>query len=320
MGMNNILLVSIVVVQAFSSTSLIAAEKCNMNNIVTHGDKKVEIYSSSHKVKSLYYATDMAVNTDGTTRSYHPQDPWATKGLAFNNMGNAITNIYDEKGKLANCGERKGACYKKIINTFEKARDSGYNPVGYPRVETDQIIPWKYDNALRRMVPCTILSGPFKGYFVSQTSIHVDTSRPECDQNRYLDSREFKAVVLPKNVDWRSGGIRTDDGDIVVVRDAESGRIAYAINGDRGPAKAIGEGTIALTSYLSGKTIKNDSTYEEIKKLHRKRVQYVTFPADDIRKKKATGIFTQADIDQEGEKLFEAWGGQERLKACESLP
>ena len=211
-----------------------------------------------------------------------------------------------------------GACFTRFMETFEAARDAKYNPNGHPRIETSGIIPWKMDSALGREVPCTIESGVFKGYFVSQTSIAVDPTKDACDQGRYLDSFLFNATVLPRDVTWSSQGTRTDDGDLVVVRDRDNGRIAFAINGDRGPANGIGEGTIALTAALSGMTLKGDEPFSEIKKLARPNVQYVIFPKDDIRRKVGPA-FTQADIDRVGKEIFERWGGVARLDDCAAL-
>lgn len=305
------------------ASSAFTAGLCGMTPIATHiDDSHTRVYSSTRKVRSLYYAAKMAVNTDGTPRSYHPDDPRAKNGRAFNNIANAITRLYDADGTRVTCGDiaqnRRGDCFEKFITSFEDARDSGYNPIGHAVIKTKYIIPWRYDASIGREVPCLNNVEPFIGYFISQTSISVDPTKNVCDQSRYLDSLKYNAVVLPEEVDWRAGGVRTDDGDLVVARDVASGRIAFAINGDRGPPKGIGEGTIALTSYLSGTKIKGTETYDQIRLLHRERVQYVTFPADDIRPKTGNR-FTQADINREGAKLFEAWGGVERLDACAEL-
>jgi hypothetical protein len=255
----------------------------------------------------------MDVNTDGSSRSYHPDDPRGER-LAFNNMGNAISRIFNASGQDITCSPRSGACFTRFITTFEAARDSGYAP-NRPRVETAGMIPWRLDTSTGRRVPCTIADGPFKGYFVSQTSLSVDPNKGPCDQGRYLDSLAFNAVVLPRAVNWASQGTPTDDGDLVAVRDVESGRMAFAINGDRGPAKGIGEGTIRLAAALKGVDLRGDEPFEEIKRLVLRDVQYVTFPRNDIRRD-AGPAFTQADIDRVGADLFERWGGKARLDEC----
>lgn len=288
-----------------------------MQKIATHVDAgKTGIFASPGGLPSIYYQANMDVNTDGSARSYHPGDPRGKK-LAFNNMGNAISRIRDASGKDVTCSPRKGECFTRLIETFEAARDSRYATSGHPRVETDGMIPWRIDDKLGRRVPCTIESGVFKGYFISQTSIAVDPKKRVCDQGRYLDSFAMNAVVLPKFVKWESQGTRTDDGDLVVVRNVSTGTIAYAINGDRGPARSIGEGTIRLTAALKHATVKGDEPYDEIKKFAVKDVQYLIFPRNDIRKEVGQS-FTQEDIDRVGAELFDKWGGIARLDACKA--
>lgn len=297
--------------QAVTGPALAA---CNMPRTATHADPdRTVIRASANGVPAIYYRANMDVNTDGSSRSYHPDDPRGSR-LAFNNIGNAISRIFDASGQDITCSPRRGDCFTRFIITFESARDSGYAP-NRPRVETAGMIPWRTDTSTGRRVPCTIAEGLFKGYFVSQTSLSVDPSKDSCDQGRYLDSLAFNAVVLPRAVNWSSQGTRTDDGDLVVVRDVGSGRIAFAINGDRGPAKGIGEGTIRLAAALKGATIRGDEPYDVIKRLALRDVQYVTFPKNDIRRE-VGNTFTQGDIDKAGAELFERWGGKARLDAC----
>jgi len=306
------LILLLCLLQAVSGPALAA---CGMPRVAVHVDPdRTPIHASTDGIPSLYYRANMDVNTDGSGRSYHPMDPYGKK-LAFNNIGNAIKRIYDAAGNDVTCTPKKNACFTRIIDTFIAARNAKYDPVGHPRIETGHMIPWRMDAKLGRMVPCTIGSGVFKGYFVSPTSIAVDAKRSNCDQGRYLDSFTFNAVVLPEYVDWRSQGTPTDDGDVVVVRDVGTGRIAYAINGDRGPAKGIGEGTIRLTAALKQVKLKGDEPYAKIKALAVKDVQYVVFPRNDIRREVGK-TYTQADIDRVGAELFEKWGGRARLDDC----
>ena len=128
------------------------------------------------------------------------------------------------------------------MDTYEAAKAANFDPDGHPRIETTGIIPWKHSEALGLpKVPCTIESGPYKGVFVSQTSLLVNDGLAECDQARYVDSFTFNANrFLPRGAIWKSQGVATDDGDLVVVRDKASGRLAYAVNGDKGPANNLG--------------------------------------------------------------------------------
>lgn len=300
------------------SMAIPATADCNLHQIARHADPaRTRIYASEAGTASIYFKADLDVNTDGTGRSYHPDDPRGRR-IAFNNMGNAITRIFDARGRDITCTPRSGACFSRFMQTFEAARDAGYDPVGHARIETTGIIPWKRDAALGREVPCTIKGGAFDGYFVSQTSVAVDPEKEACDQSRYLDSFLFNATVLPRGVAWASQGTRTDDGDLVVVRDSRSGRVAFAINGDRGPARSIGEGSIALAAALNGVVLEGDETYEDVRRLARPSIQYVLFPKDDIRRRVGR-VFTQADIDRVGAALFAAWGGPARLDDCSTL-
>jgi hypothetical protein len=259
----------------------------------------------------------MDVNTDGAARSYHPDDPRG-KTVALNNMGNALSKIYDASGQDITCSPRRGDCYASFISTFEAARDADYAPTGAPRIETKGIIPWKPNPTVGWETPCIIASGPHAGYFVSQTSVVVGGSKDVCDQSRYLDSLTIKANVLPLGAQWRSQGVVTDQTDLVVARDRQTGAIAFGLNGDRGPADKIGEGSIAFVAALSQTGLSGKETYPEIRKLARADVDYLIFPTHDVRKLVGND-FAQADIDRIGAEIFQQWGGEPRLLACATL-
>jgi len=291
-----------------------AQVQCAMTATASHPDARGgTILASSSGEPALYFRGDLDVNTDGAARSYHPDDPRG-QTLALNNIANGIRKIFDAEGRDITCSPRRGACYTRFIETFEAARDSGYAP-NAPRIDTKHIIPWKMDPALGRETPCRIEDGPFKGYFVSQTALTVDPDAGVCDQWRYLDSMTFNAIVLPGGAVWRSQGVRTDAGDVTVVRDRMSGRIAFAVTGDTGPAAKVGEGTVALAAALSGAALTGAETFVDIKALARPDVEYLIFPRRDVPR--ATGgRFTQADIDRMGAEMLAAFGGPERMEAC----
>lgn len=318
--MKTIIQASIVTGLLFCTHSYSLAQEsasCDMTFATRHSDKaKTHIYSAEQGEPTLYFKADMDVNTDGAAKSYHPDDPRG-KTLAFNNLANAISVIRDKDGNNINCSPRSGPCYTRYMDTFEAARDANYSPDA-PQVETRYMIPWKMDEALGHKVPCTIQDGPNKGYFVSQTSVIMKAGADECDQSRYLDSMAINANVLPMRINWRSQGALTDKTDLVIARDMKSGRIAYAINGDRGPANKIGEGSIRLTAQLNGQELTGDETYSDIRKLALTDVEYLIFPKIDIARKMNKN-FTQADIDRIGAETFAKWGGTKRLDACKAL-
>jgi hypothetical protein len=303
-----------------SAITLIASpalpQACDMALIARHGDReRTQIHASTSGEPAIFFSADLDVNTDGAARSYHPDDPRGTKGIALNNIANAITAIYDAQGRDVTCGDRRGECYELFISTFEAARDSGYDPTGHPTFRTDGIIPWDDDPELGRWAPCRIASGPNAGYFVSQTSLIVDQSADECDQDRYLDALSFNAVVLPRRAGWRSQGIITDGGDVVALLDDETGRLAFGINGDVGPADKIGEGSVALAAELGGAALPERATYREVQELRRLRVHYLIFPNRDVPRMTGGG-FTQEDINRLGAAALAAFGGLDRLQDC----
>jgi hypothetical protein len=318
------LLLSIVAFLAATQPT-IAEPQCSMKPGFHHIDKensKTIIYTADAGVASLLFRSNMDVNTDGAARSYHPDDPAGKKGVALNNMGNALTGVVRRKdGQVTDlmCEPKKGACFAQIIAGFEAARDANYNPQAEVIVRTGSIIPWAVQPGQDWAVPCRIQSGPFKGYFVSQTALSVDPSRDKCDQARYLDALAFNAIVLPGNIAWASQGTITDQGDLVVAHDRSTNVTAFAIVGDSGPALGIGEGSVRLAATLGQQNLSGSESYEDVKKLVRSSVQYLLFPKHDIRKVVGQS-YGQADIDRVGREIYEQWGGDARMRACSQLP
>lgn len=298
------------------------ATTCDMEPSYVHKGAKfnTSIFSAKKGTPSLYYRANMDVNTDGAARSYHPEDPRAKK-IAYNNMGNAITKAWNSSGQLIVCDggdarNRKGKCYEEFMSAFEGARDNNYNPETYPKIKTGSIIPWSIDNQFGWETPCRIKDEPNAGYFVSQTSLWLK-SGPACDQSNYVDSLKINAVVYPGGIRWSSQGILTDKGDLVVTRNRSTGAIAFALHGDSGTSDKIGEGSIALTSALSGQKLSPNPSYTEVKKLAVNDVDYLIFPANDVEKfYRHKGGTTQTRIDEYGKDVFKTWGGLARLNAC----
>lgn len=300
---------------AASGFSADAATRCDLSPIARHGDPaRTSILASTSGEKAIFFVADLDVNTDGAARSYHPADPRGQR-LALNNMGNAITRIFDSQGRDITCSPRRGECFGRFMAVFEESRDADYDPQGHRRFETGGIIPWQTDPALGRKIPCTIKSGLFAGYFVSQTALVADRGADVCDQTRYLDALAINAIVLPRGANWRSQGTVTDQGDIAALLDAETGRVAFALVGDAGPAAAIGEGSVALAAALGGHAVAPDATFAAIKALKRAKVGTVIFPTRDVPRLTG-GRFDQADIDRLGAEAMAAFGGVERLRAC----
>ena len=139
---------------------------------------------------------------------------------------------------------------------------------------------------------------PEPGYYVSNTELE-DTTRPVTDPQRYVDSNEIPFVVLP--FDQRGGA---QLGDFAVVVNRANGARSYAIFADLGPSNYLGEGSIALAEALGvAPSLKHGGTDGGL--------VYVVFPNSGSGRPRST-----ADTNSISEKLFETWGGMDRIEAC----
>jgi hypothetical protein len=143
---------------------------------------------------------------------------------------------------------------------------------------------------------------PFPGYYISQTSL-FDKTKHRTDPGRYVDARLIPYIVLPSEPGLKESG-RARVGDFAVVINARNRRMAFAIFADQGPRGKIGEGSIALAELLdipsSPKTGGVDGD-----------IVYVVFPGSGNGQPR-----TATEIDREGERAFQQWGGPRRLAAC----
>lgn len=151
-------------------------------------------------------------------------------------------------------------------------------------------------------------SDPAPGYFVSRTSLE-DRARAETDPHRYVDATRVPYVVLPggaANRAWlRARGVSL--GDLIVVHNQRTGRTAFAIWADVGPAAHLGEGSIALaealgypnTSARNGGGAASENLYLVLAGTSRGWPRAVD------------------SIAEEGRARFADWGGLDRLTSCE---
>ena len=84
---------------------------------------------------------------------------------------------------------------------------------------------------------------PAPGYAVSATSYHRDSDLPRTDPRRYYDSSAVVYVALPHGKKGHRGELLGGAhlGDIVVMFNAATGRIAFGIVADAGPHGKAGE-------------------------------------------------------------------------------
>ncbi len=140
---------------------------------------------------------------------------------------------------------------------------------------------------------------PAPGFFISTTAL-FDKARPTRSPARYVDASKIQYVAVPPEA--MAWGAQL--GDFAVVMNAKNGRIAFAIVADVGPPAKLGEGSIALADAIGVASSPKDGGLTG-------GVVYAIFT------KSGTGApRSVADIDREGQRLFDALGGRLVLATC----
>jgi hypothetical protein len=145
-------------------------------------------------------------------------------------------------------------------------------------------------------------SDPAPGFYVSTTALY-DRDNPNLrDPRRYVDAATIPYVVLhPVALNY------ANLGDFATVVNLENGKISAAIVADvSAPNLPVGEGSIALAQALgiddSPRTGGKDGD-----------VMYLVYPhSGNSRPRELKEIVVNA------KRLFDAWGGLDRLNACEA--
>ncbi len=138
---------------------------------------------------------------------------------------------------------------------------------------------------------------PFPGFYVSQTAL-VDWNKDRDDPGRYVDASKIPYIVLPGSLARQFGaGL----GDFVVVMNMRRGTVADAIFADIG---TLGEGSIALANDLG---IWSDAREGGT----RGGIVYLIYPGSGDHQPHSVD-----EIKSTTDKLFQQWGGIEKLNAC----
>lgn len=263
--------------------------------------------------KALVFISGLYINTDGAVRSYKVSDFWGGKD-ALNNLCNAMSDKCDGLTTEPQLRNRR-----VITQAAEKA--------GWP---ADQLKATKIDPSIIAFnsagKPCTDANG----FLVSATSLPASTNADSCSHDRYIDALKVSAIVLPrdpkdpkdskKRIPSGFSKLNAKQGDLVAVWRPGQDTVHFAVIGDHGPAKKLGEASIALNGRLLGKT-NEPVNYRELrgkepfvgKGWSVDRAVTVVF----ANTRDGTQAFTsQERIDEATKPLFEAFGGLDRLKAC----
>jgi hypothetical protein len=141
---------------------------------------------------------------------------------------------------------------------------------------------------------------PAPGYFVSTTALYDRTNANPRDPRRYVDAEKIPYVVLhPKALHYARLG------DFATVVNLKNRKVSAAIVADESaPNLPVGEGSIALAELLAIDSSPRRGGQDG-------KVVFVIYPGSGNGKpRKLQDIFANSN------RLFEAWGGVNRLDAC----
>ena len=255
--------------------------------------------------KALFFIEALNVNTDGTRRSYSVDDFWGEE-KALNNLCNAMSDA---------CAglDKDGLRQRRLLTQKAFAN-------GWPADLTAQtkispaIIPFKGGK------PCP----PVDGFLVSATALHKPNVADACDIGNYADALVTPALVLPKNPAKNTlsefAKRHAKVGDLAVALVPGSSAPVFAVVGDTGPAKVLGEGSVALNGKLLGKSAP-PTNYQEVRGKGAFKGKAWTVPQAMVLIFPASGdsadpYLMPERIDAAAKTRFEDWGGVARLNAC----
>jgi hypothetical protein len=141
---------------------------------------------------------------------------------------------------------------------------------------------------------------PAPGYYVSTTALYDRANPNPRDPRRYVDAAHIPYVVLhPKALHY------AHLGDFATVVNLHNRKISGAIVADESaPQLPVGEGSIALAEALGINSSPRHGGQDG-------DVVYLIYPGSGNRRPR-----TLEEILANSNRLFEAWGGLDRLSAC----
>ena len=140
---------------------------------------------------------------------------------------------------------------------------------------------------------------PAPGHYVSTTALQ-DGRFPASDPRRYVDSETVPYIAIPPEL--RGQGVKL--GDLVAVHNARTGKTAFALVADIGPRGKLGEGSMRLAEELG---LSSDPRRGGAPG----GISYVAFPGSGTGRP-----LSPEAIRSEGQRLFDAWGGEAQLAAA----
>ncbi len=200
----------LIVVVALVSNVAVASDCTFTNPDLYQGNRLLKAQDG----RSYIFATkEVKVDADGAPNAYHPDDIGlnCTKGVGFKGLD-----------CLANAGYPNSNWWHSVLLP---------DPTNPSKAYVQK-------------------SGPYKGFFVSQTSLK-DHDKKDIQTDKYVDARSVPYLVFPGNFFKKKGtGIL---GDLGYAINVENGRASPFIVAEVGPPDAhLGEMSIALSVALGG--------------------------------------------------------------------
>jgi hypothetical protein len=297
----------------------------------------------------LIVVNRVTVDADGSPRSYHPEDPYGSGRCEVVRQPDGTTTLsgvcavdaFPSGSILLFRGSKKltrpdlapqwSQIWPRIRD--RKLKSVSLTAVAGPNVsENFYFFHWREEN-LTAFLKDTIIpktddgypcmhdkSSPHAGYFLSATTLVDERAKPRddgCRAGQYMDSEKIPFIVLP-----RGGFGNVGIGDVAIVRMESGGKseIIYAIVGDAGPARRIGEGSIALNQMLLSKTGPAMNTKDVYAiDISGKQVSMLVLGGTKAR---FNGDYSPQNIRAVSEAEFRRWSGgasTARLDACVGL-
>ena len=259
---------------------------------------------------ALVFTSGLRVNTDGAANSYHPEGRPAG---ALNTICNGIAvtpRSGPHRGVRISATKPAGLTGQQrcqaILDAFRESRDAGYKIVGAD-------IDW-FSIAMEgppqngRYRPCIQQAGPFRGFFVAQTSRAADPDKPLCDPAHWISSTAIPYITLPGQ---RLASRGVTPGDLALVHRRVGGvdRLVAAVAADTGNPNELGEGSVALHRALG------NSAGTPIPGNIAGGVTTFVFPG-----LRATRPITAASVEAARQAMLSALGGEAALLACLGAP
>ena len=254
---------------AWGTNYAIASQSCEFPQWEHY--KGTNLYRNSDGTAYAFKSSYVRVDADGAPNAYHPDDVGlhCTRGVGFKGL--------------------------------DCPANAGYpNKDWWPSV----LVPNPQDSSEAFVQP----SGPFKGYFVSQTSLRDSNILDRTNPSRYVDATNIPYIVFPGKFYKRSGtGLMGDLGYAINLRTGDKSAFVAA---DVGPPNAhLGEMSIYLGELLGG-TSPNPRTGAGAPE---GEILYVVFPYSS---RQHGWPLSNAKIEQLAEAMLFKAGGFEVVRGC----